>query len=142
MKFLISICFILSLFNTCFNFENSKGKKINANTEILKRRFPEAKRLILFSCVRCGCFVDLLNNLSTENNSYLQQQYFITDSNCNKINLPIIHLPQKIIDSISVDIYNLTLVKRIKNKYEFRIIETEETDNWQEISKSFFDTKK
>jgi len=141
MRFLISLFFMLSLFKTCLNSDNSKEKKINANTEILKRRFPEAKRLILFSCVRCGCFVDLLNSLSTENNKYVKQQYFITDSNCNKINFPIIHLSQKIIDSISVDIYNLTLVKRINNKYEFRIIETEEKDNWEEISKSFFDTK-
>jgi hypothetical protein len=134
--------FILALLMLIGSFSCDSGKEspnYKINSTIIKEFFPNSDKIIILSCVRCGCFIDIMNKLSFQDREYLINISFATDTSCNKINFPLQVIPQRFIDSISMDIYNIILLKKIKSgEYKMKVIETKESDNFIQIAKNYF----
>lgn len=114
--------------------------KANAviNTTILQDRFPGKEKIALMSCIRCGCFVSLFNNLSGADKAALKDVSFVSDTTCNKLNYPSLHISQQAIDSISLDLYNVVLFRKKKDGYDMRLVETDERKDFARICSDFF----
>ncbi len=135
IKYFLLLLYCLIFYSSCS--ESRKVSSVEVNQDILIKYFNKSN-IVLLSCVRCGCFVDLMNTLSKEEKLILQPYAIATDTNCNKISLQAIHIPQKVIDSISQDIYNITLIKKIGSVYDVRIIQTKEMRKTINIIKQYF----
>lgn len=112
---------------------------IKINSDILQKYAGEKNTYIIMSCVRCSCFDGDLKRIKPADIEYLRQFIFITDTTCGKIEFSNAHLSQNIIDSISDDIYNITLIKRNSNNgFLVRIIKQEESTQFLKICRTFF----
>lgn len=96
-------------------------------------------RVMIFSCIRCGCFIETINNVYKKDKDFFQTHRLVTDTNCNKLEATVHYISQKTIDSLCEDIYNVTLFKKRNNVVSCRLIETHESDNFLEICKEFYD---
>lgn len=112
--------------------------ELSVNTAILRNRFPGEEKIALLSCIRCGCFVTLLNNMTSADKAAMKDVVFLSDTTCNNINYPSLHITQAAIDSISFDLYNVVLFRKKDQDYKVRIIETEESKNFSRICSEFF----
>lgn len=111
---------------------------ISINTAILQNRLPGEDKIALMSCIRCGCFVNLLNNMTGADKAALKDVVFLSDTSCNKITYPSLHIPQVAVDSMSLDLYNVVLFRKKKEGYKVRIVETDESKNFARICSDFF----
>jgi hypothetical protein len=111
---------------------------ISINTAILRNNLRGEEKIALMSCIRCGCFVNLLNNLTSADKAALKDVVFLSDTTCNKINYPSLHISQAAIDSISFDLYNVVLFRKENQDYKMRIIETDESKDFSRICSDFF----
>ena len=132
------IILIPVIFAKCNSGSSAITKSFDVSSEYLDANYPKEDKMILMSCIRCGCFPESLNKMNKEHLDYLSQFTFITDTGCNKLKIPVNHLGQKDFDIISEKIYNLALVKRENGSYKARIIETEEAKDLIKIAKQFF----
>lgn len=133
----ILLCLILLL--SCKNPHQANNNGVILSKEILNK-WNTKKFIIILPCTRCGCFLTVLNNIKGVDSTFITNEAtFITDSSCNKTKFKFIHKEQKQIDSLSDDIYNITLIKRNESEIKVRIIKTTESDQTVKILKRFFE---
>ncbi len=133
------LCLAISLFAGCSSVQK-QIPVINLNQGIANRIFKGQSRVIILSCVRCGCFIQALPAAYSKDKSFFESVYLLTDTTCNSLKFIKNHIPQQEIDSISNAIYNIALFKKsnVKGEYKFRIIETKENAGISAICKDFF----
>ena len=132
------LIFVLTLISlTCTN-ATKNDQKILVNQNVANKLFKGHDKILLLSCVRCGCFLDALENLYRKDSIFLKTIYLITDTNCTKFTFTLNHISQNQIDSISDDLYNVVLFKKTKSGYQVREIETKESPKILEISRDYF----
>jgi hypothetical protein len=135
---LFKYLFLSLFFIGCGNVSNSSKQTIKISSEALLN-FPSEKGCyIIISCVRCSCFNTVIRNFKAEEKEYFSHITILADTTCTKTNIPALHTTQKLIDGISEDIYNITLVKRMNGQVVNRIIQTDESSNFFLICKKFF----
>ena len=117
---------------------NKMKKEIKLDLPVLNKYIPKPTPCIIVSCTRCICFDNIINGLKKKDLEYLESFPIIMDTNCGKLKLKTIQVKQNVIDSISGDIYNITLVKERKENYSTRIIKQEESLNLIRICHVFF----
>ena len=129
MRSLNLVILLSFFFATCQNSTSGFNSTID---------LPSTSGIIL-SCVRCTCIADDLKKYIEKhrgNDSYA----IYGDTNCLKkiSNYPIVHLPQKKLDSIYERNYNMIFFRSTEQGNKFRLIKTEESADFEEIAKSFF----
>lgn len=133
------IKFILCLFLfSCYN-NIKKNHDLSINTGLLSKYSDQSDKTIILSCISCSCFKPILTNLSDVDKLTLSKYRILGDTNCFKTKLPITQIRQNTIDSLSDDIYNITLVRKVGEKYNLRIIETNESSKLVAICRDFFE---
>jgi hypothetical protein len=135
---IILYALLLLLLMGCSSNQPTGPVKSDINKAILQNRLPRGEKIALVSCIRCGCFVKMLNNLTSQEKTALQDVVFLSDTTCNKINYPSLHITQSAIDSISQDLYNIVLFRKTNEGYDVRLIETEESKDFTRICTDFF----
>lgn len=102
--------------------------------------FPDStEKAMILSCVGCTCFKDKLNELYRQDSLFVKKFVVAADFKCVHLDFDTRHIAQPEIDSISMDIYNLTLFKRESDSIVCRIVETAESPRLLEIAKKFYD---
>ncbi|MBN8686078.1 MAG: hypothetical protein J0M10_03630 [Chitinophagales bacterium] len=137
ISFYFTVFFILTLSLSCKGKNSTLENSEIINSDILKSHVSSDK-LVIVTCIRCGCFIDALNGLPESEMNYFSQYSILTDTNCNKLKMPAIHIDKLTIDSISTDIYNITLIKRENGLYKSRIIQLNESSKIVDIMKEYF----
>jgi hypothetical protein len=79
-----------------------------------------------------------MNGAFKKDSTFFKQIYMVTDTNCTKLKFHMDYISQAGIDSISNEMYNVTLLKRVNGNYVGRMIETEESPKILEVVKTFF----
>ncbi len=102
---------------------------------------PHDKVMVL-SCIRCGCFMSELPRAWRQDSTYFRQLWLVADTGCTRLPFLNGHVSQKELDGLSDELYNLVLIKREGNQYTGRIIETRESGEIRSICRRFFDTGK
>ena len=94
--------------------------------------------LAILSCLRCDCFRNFYNlrydSLGEKPAGYV----LFSDTNCTRLNFPVIMLPSSLQKEISEDIYNVTFIIRKTDTIEYRILSIKETEDIPSIARSFF----
>jgi len=62
----------------------------------------------------------------------------LTDTTCNKLLFSATHISNDIIERISEDIYNLTLLKKSGAVIKIKIVSVEDSRNADKVAESFF----
>ena len=114
------------------------NQKINVNQNVIHKLVNEHDKILILSCVRCGCFIDAIKDAYKKDSIFLKTIYLATDTNCTKLKFTFNHLSQNQIDSISDDLYNVVLLKKTESGYQVREIETKESPKILEIIKAYF----
>ena len=135
-KKLLIILLVLVL--GCKNNDQGNEPPIEINAVFIQKYTP-ADKVIILTCTRCGCFVDALNTLNENEKSFLSKYPILTDTICNSLNIPSIFMDSKTMDSISTDIFNITLLKKKDNRFNVRIIKLNESNKIIPIIKDFFE---
>ncbi len=107
-------------------------KKFFLFSEFLTRNSTD--KAIIISCVRCSCVIDDINSIELNNQKLLHEYLIIGDSSCLKslkVKNKIIHVPQIKLDSLSTDLYNVLIIKRVNGDYQTKMIKTEESANME-----------
>ncbi len=108
------------------------------STKPLTSLAPGKNRFMIISCTRCGYYNGMLTNVKPEQVSLLKDITIMADSACTRTNLPVLQLKQKEIDAISMDFYNIILLKKEGKDWKCRVIRTEESPKTFEIAERFF----
>lgn len=139
MKKNIFFIFIFIFFG-CKSNNQGNEVPIRINTAAVRKYTPKDS-LVIVTCTRCNCFVEALNSLTETEKLYISQYPILSDSNCNSLNIPSIFIDRRAIDSISVDIYNITLLKKKANRFDVRIIQLSESREIMNVMKDFFENQ-
>jgi hypothetical protein len=125
---------------TVFLFIGCKAKApvLSIDQTVASTYFNAERRIIVLSCVRCRCFVDALNNAWKTDSDYLKSVAVYADTTCTKLVFPVKHISQSNIDNLSSDLYNVILLKKTDNKYDFRIVQTKENHRFINLYTQFF----
>lgn len=128
MIFRVSKCLLIVIFFSC----NVRS------VEVFGSLIPEGKGIIM-SCVRCGCMDEALLKFYKDPKRINSFPLFI-DSNCAPHNIKVRYqnLPQKQLDSLFEDNFNLILYKTSGKKVILRVIQTSEAPIFPDIVDSFF----
>ncbi len=105
-KFLF--CIFILLFSVAGCFWPTSTSRISPHK--IDTYFGGLDRLVLFSCLRCQCFVKEWENIADKRGVF-QVVKFFTDTGCHKPGFAFDHVSQKKIDSISTEFYNVVLLK-------------------------------
>ncbi len=134
----INILLCLTLFLSCKNSYQVNNNDITLSRDMLNK-WNTKKFIVVFPCTRCSCFLAVLNNIKGLDSTFIANETtLITDSSCNKTKFKFNHREQKQIDSLSDDIYNITLIKKNEIGVKIRIINTTESDQTVKIFRTFF----
>lgn len=132
--------FIIIVFSNC-----SSTNKPNdlVKIEVIKIKEWTGKttgNFIVFSCIRCKCFNDEFALLKEKDIAFINSNtVFITDTICNKLKeISTFYKSQQSIDSLSEDLYNVTLIQLKVNTVKVKNIETKYSSNLMSIIKKFF----
>jgi hypothetical protein len=98
-----------------------------------------ADKVVVFYGRKCGCFIQDLNKSWAKDSNYIKTLHIYGDTLYNRLQFPIHHLAQSCIDTLSEDIYNVTLMRMSNGKINFRILETEESGKFVSVAKKFFE---
>ena len=135
----IIVLLFFTLFISCLNPYTTNIKEVALSQDIIYK-WKTKKFIIVLPCTRCGCFLSVINNFKGRDSLFIvNETTFVTDTFCNKIKFKSIHREQKQIDSLSDEIYNLTLISINKSETAVRIIDTKESEQTTQIMRSFFD---
>lgn len=110
------------------------------NSELLKKNTNSDEGIIV-SCIRCNCVIEELTDYYKSNKNIESKIQLYADTNClkpfskKKINF----LSQKVLDSVYEKNYNLILFKRDRDKYDYKLVKTEDALKFMQIAKAFFD---
>lgn len=132
MRFL-SCALILLLFSGCWSAGKTKTHG-SFDQQVLARHTNSNKGLII-SCYRCSCIDEFMSVFARQG---VQIQVF-ADSTCFKGKpARLSHLDQLVIDSLYEENYNAILFRKKGGGYEFKILRTEDADNFAGIGEEFF----
>lgn len=98
------------------------------------------KPALYFSCIRCGCMVDALNDIHRLWPKLLQKFDFFADTTCVKqLNFKqlVKHSPQIFLDSVYDENYSVIVFKRQADSIEARLIKTEEVTQMKDILEKY-----
>lgn len=98
----------------------------------------DSKKHLVYSRMSCGCMRDVLLNPSAKLREILSSVAIYADTNTIKPIMPFNSVAQKSIDSVSLDFYNITLVKKVDDKFVIRILASEEILQAEKIIKDWF----
>lgn len=122
---------------------------IGCNTKITQRKIDVIeneiskiykKPILILSCIRCGCFVDLFKSNNPKVNDALKNYDIFSDSTCSSHTIfkqKVNHISSKIIDSIYEENYNVIIIKKKNERYIAKLIETEGSGHLSEILTKF-----
>lgn len=113
---------------------------IDINQKATYQYFNGQKKVLILSCVRCGCFINAMGSAYHKDKLFFDDINIFTDTTCTSLKFIKNHISQKKIDSISNEIYNITLLKKVYQNGEYiaRIVETKESPRLLDICKEFF----
>jgi hypothetical protein len=134
-----AVCFIIFLLTGC-GTGNKQTHVIDLNQGMATKLFNGQKNVMILSCTRCGCFLQALPAAYAKDKLFFDKVYLVTDTTCNSLKFIKNHISQQRMDSISDEIYNITLCKQLPGNREYitRIIETKENARILDICKDFF----
>jgi hypothetical protein len=95
---------------------------------------------IYFSCIRCGCMVDALNELHQYDPKLLAKFDFYADTACIRqlrFKATVRHSPQLFLDSVYDENYSVMVFRRRADSIEARLIKTEEVMQMQGILEGY-----
>ncbi len=98
----------------------------------------DANKHLVYARMSCGCMREVLLNPSPKLRAILNSVAIYADTNTIKPILPFVSVTQKSIDSVSLDFYNITLVKKVDGKFVVRILDSEEVFQAEKIIKDWF----
>jgi hypothetical protein len=135
---------VLSLVSaTCRSKGNANHANVKIDAAAYTRYFTDGdlvnNKVVIFYGQKCGCFIQDLNKGWAKDSSFIKTLHIYGDTSYNRLRFPINHLPQSCIDTLSEDIYNVTLMKKGNGKIDFRILETTESGKFVSIAKKFFE---
>jgi hypothetical protein len=90
----------------------------------------KAERIIVISCIRCGCVIDEMNLILRKDATAFNNYLVLADSNCTQHFIkpvPFRHIPQSRLDSISMDFYNLLIINGPAK--EVKLLTTEDSQH-------------
>ncbi len=113
--------------------------KIALNNQLVDSlMYLHGNNIAILSCLRCNCFVESYTK-KYRDQAYVPTGYSLfADSFCTKLPIPTIQLPQKVMDRISEDIYNLTLLKKRDGKLLVYVIPVNKSKTLGKITQKFF----
>ncbi len=121
-------------------------KTSNKFTKIIKINQNQAAKIIndkpvlIMSCIKCGCFIDVINDFEIKNPTLFNSYAFLTDKTCVS-GLKNVERFQQLnkatLDSLFEENYNVILVKRKNNDFESLLIETEGSKKFEKILLDF-----
>lgn len=120
MKFFCIVLFSLILVSC------SDGKESFDQFRTLLNK-NESKAIVI-SCIRCGCVIEDINRILRDKPEALNDYTFLADTTCTKkfvAQVNIRHVPHALMDSLSLDFYNILIIKH----EQVKIIKTEESKN-------------
>jgi hypothetical protein len=149
MRIIFTKCFIFIFTFSCFFSASCMSNK--KSTSAFKYNEPLLNKTLIkdegvfITCLSCTCFTRELKNIYLKDSSFFLKYPFFIIKDCNpdfnNHEKFMTTIRQSYSDSISEEIYNVTLVKKIQNEYTFRILKVEESDNLKKIIVSFFNEK-
>jgi hypothetical protein len=135
---LCSIIIVVTLFSCRSSITN---RAIDIDESFIGSVYND-KPILLISCIKCGCFIDILSKPTNELTNILSKYEIYADSACtDKKILPfhIRHIPQLKIDSIFSENYNLIIVNKSENTFRARLIETDGSSKLDKILSTFLE---
>jgi hypothetical protein len=135
---LINLLFYISFLFACNAKISKQNSTITIDTpaDLDKIIEDNGKKKIIVSCNKCGCVNDLLKDFT---NKAIRNEYqIIADTNCLKSFKVDKSITQKQLDEISLDFYNITLIKKVNGKYFFRNIDAKEVEKYLDIFNTFY----
>lgn len=130
--------FLFLFFISCVEKKNKDGM-IEMNQNVTSRILEGRDKVLIFSCVRCNCFINSMSEAYKKDSTYLNSIYMLTDTACTKLRFRMNYISQVKVDSISDEMYNVTLLRKVNGNYISRTIETEESPQVLKIINEFFD---
>lgn len=106
--------------------------------ENILQRYTKNDELIIVTCTGCHCFIEALNAMPAAQRAKVQQYPILSDTVCSHLELPCIVVTQRALDSISSDIYNVTLLKKVNGSFLTRVIQLDEAKKILEVIEAFF----
>ncbi len=130
---LIKILSFFIVLNSC-NSKKSSPELTNFNYLAVN---PKS---IIVSCNKCGCVIDELNKYFGINNFDTTVYKLYGDTSCLSSlskKIQVSHIDQHILDSISINFYNLLIItKRNENSYSQKMVTTDEATNLSKYLKN------
>lgn len=124
---------------TCRSKEKAMAPPVILNRELIDSLGNlYGDNLAILSCLRCDCFRDFYNHQYNNFGAKPAGYVLFADTNCTRLDFPVIMLPSPLQKEISEDIYNVTFIKRKTDTIEYRILSVKETKDIPAIARSFF----
>jgi hypothetical protein len=135
MKWIKYLIFIITAIaaNSC-----DTTKKVPFHKEAVVKNIPTQKSILL-SCYRCGCVTSALQSFAAIPDPKREITIY-ADSACGMDNrgIPFTQLSQRIIDSIYLRNYNAILVYQKGKDIRWRLLTTDESEDFLNITRKFF----
>lgn len=139
MNFHRSILFYTIFLTACESKNNQVVTKLYFNEGLLDSITKiYSNNIAILSCLNCDCFRQEYNKEFARSKSGPIGYTLIADTNCVKLSFPIAHMSQKLIDSLSDNIYNLVLIHGKGQKASYRILRVNESTRIQKEADKFF----
>jgi len=125
----------------CKNSGKVITEKVNLNLKELDSVMNiHGKKLAILSCLRCQCFVEDFNLRFYKAGKKPEGYILLTDTSCNKLLFSATHISNDIIEKISDDIYNLTLLKKSGTDIKIKTVAVEDSGKADKVAESFFNS--
>ena len=133
LKLFFLSCIILL---SCVSPKKEKASEFNAG---LLKQYTNADSGIIISCFRCSCIIDFAEFYYSRHRTPV----LILDTACASVSakgIVLVHMPQKILDSIYENNYNAILFKHLHSTtdFEYKLLKTEDHESYMKITKKFF----
>jgi hypothetical protein len=135
-------CFLLILlatFASCKSRDHNIPVALSGKQKVADSLFKlYGPKIGILSCLRCDCFRNTLNKHYSETGKSPVDFILMTDTNCTKLNFPVVHLPDSIAAHISDDFYNIVLLKKQQDSVVYKILTVDESPQLNKIADLFF----
>lgn len=139
MNFLKNIFFYTFFLTACGSKNNQVVTKLYFNESLLDSITEiYSNNIAILSCLNCDCFRQEYNKEFSRSRTGPIGYTLIADTNCVKLRFPIVHMSQKLIDSLSDNIYNLVFINGKGQKAPYKILRVNESSRIQKEADKFF----
>ena len=121
------------------NNNRKQYSTVKIDVQKAKALFKNNNKILVLPCIACGCFEPALNDAFLRDSSFFKEVYCVTDTTCKSLSFSTHHLSQRNLDSISDEIYNVTLIQFSGDQYRLRIIDSDENGRLLKIAHNFFE---